>query len=382
MSLSFLNRDAKPFTPSTSSAFKQYVQPMVQSIQLSKPVLDVFHSEAQASSVSSSNGPKSKTLSYKAALVSNLPKTPASQSIASFKPIEPKRSKWINPRSLRSLMQGVDLSVQQKDIGNCYWIAAMDAAFHSPAGEALLNQTIQEENRNLDGTVKEYKITFPSGRWGAFYAGEVGLVKHGKKPLQGSDLFTRLELAYAKMMRKYRNNLRDMHQRYPNDGRGHTPILIEGGESEDALHNMFGGTKVILKAVRRDKFVPTPLRSTEPFSTNPINLLILESKLARMESDTEHYYLLCATTPSVTKDAPCNISTETGKQFFRNHVYSIRSFNMNEQTITVADPHDTSKDKTLSFEEFCQVFYRVSGIRLSKASLEKTSPEAMSLALD
>lgn len=280
---------------------------------------------------------------------------------APFRGIAPKEDEWIQPRSLLGMMQGSDLSVKQGSMGNCYWVAAMDAAFRHSRGKALMERIKVEISPNAKGGVKKYRITFPSGRWGAFYAGEVGQVKHGRAPLEGPKPLLMLELAYAKMTRHYRNSWRD--EPYPNHGRGLTPIIVEGGFAEDALLHMFGGKGDVLNAT---DFAQIGFTRTEPFSLNLRACKALKSRLEKMKSDSKHDYLLCAKTPDFTKTSKSIRTKDTGKEFERQHTYAIHSFDLEENQIIVANPHDTSKEEVLTFDEFCQVFSALSGIKLPK----------------
>jgi hypothetical protein len=275
---------------------------------------------------------------------------------------------WENPVSLRELLPSnlSKVHFKQGTIGDCYLLAGLDAILHHPKAEQLLNDIMVEECRNLKGKVYKYKITFPSGRWGAFYANELGARKCFHSPLDGPDPIRMMELAYAKMTRKQRNRNRPFP--FINEGRDATPIILCKGSSKHALRDMLGG-KLFEFSASQFASKTQPYRKTEPLTQNPDTLLALSKQLSHLASDPDHIYVLSAFTPDETFFSS-TIHTQPKdsgqrKQFYRNHSYSIRSFDPAKKTITLANPHDTKRFvDTLTLEEFCQAFQGIEGVRL------------------
>jgi hypothetical protein len=273
------------------------------------------------------------------------------------------------------------LTFKQHDVGDCYLLAGIDALLHHPAGEALLRKIRIEPRRDaVTNQVLQYQVTFPTGRQITFEASELGKIKSGKRPVEGPPVIQILEMAYAKMTREARNARRPSP--LPNGGEHHTMVIVEAGHSHDALQDMFGGEK--LKITAREPYVPgTIIHATDALNKHPNGLHTLETFLQRIADDRDHHTVISAYTPNelpAGQDNPKRITLirTTGAvlaplhvfrvplHFHRGHAYSIRNFDMANRTITIANPHDTSRQETLTFEEFCKVFRGITGIRLPK----------------
>lgn len=270
------------------------------------------------------------------------------------------------------------INFEQGAIGDCYLVAGFDALLQHPAGTAILKKIKIEEMPGTDDGPSLYTVKFPTGQQIIINSTEIGAQRHGRDPLKGPKGLQLLELAYAKLTRSNRNRKLDIP--YPRNGRGYSPILVEGGNTKNALHDMLGGQKVDLDA--SDDTPPgVDISYTDPLSKNPNGLRNLKNTLAEIAADKKNYYLLAACTPShLPKDKPnynrIYISKSTShsppatREFYRNHYYSVRDFDLKRQTITVVNPHDTATNVyTLTMKEFCDVFQGIDGIKLDKTSI-------------
>lgn len=260
-----------------------------------------------------------------------------------------------------------EVHFKQQDIGDCYLLAAVDSLFHHPDGAAWLRKIKFEAIEDADKKITKYKVTFPSGFRAEFDADEVGKPKSGKRPVEGPLGVQLLELAFAKSTRACRNAFR-----FSNFGVGNTVHILEGGSPYEALHYMFNGENISLSAIPA---TPMPsgmtIEPTDPFSANPNGLKMLKDLLRQIEDDKTHTTLISANTPAKSgTEGGIRITLDNGtkQMLLRDHTYSIRGFNLDHETITIANPHDTkTRVATLSFKEFIQAFNYVNGVKLPKS---------------
>lgn len=259
---------------------------------------------------------------------------------------------------------------KQGDIGDCYLLAALDAILKHPAGDDILRTIKIEEKFTKGRHAKRYRVTFPTGDSVKVSASQVGKRRRKLSPVQGPVGIQLLELAYGKMIRPERNE--GLDEPYPNKGRSYTPVLMNAGGCLEALQNLFGEASWKLTPGKQG-------HSTQTLSRNSNSRDRLKEKMEQVALDMEHYYLFTAATPD---DLPRNqanhnvilldkhwegIPNAFQVRFEREHVYSVRAIDPVEQTITVADPHDTNrKAHQLSWDEFFKVFYGLYGISVPK----------------
>jgi hypothetical protein len=256
---------------------------------------------------------------------------------------------------------------KQRNIGDCYLLASFDAIQHHPAAESILNQIrIEEIPSTKEGEAIRYSVEFPSGKRAEFTADEIGMEKLGKKPLEGHRAWQILELAYSKATRNTRN--RERKTPFDRDGEGHSPLILESGIAKNALYDMFGGEQQEITC--EDTSFPW-VKNTDTFDRNPQGRTKLISFLRNIEKDASHHYILAASSAaqSDTEDTIHLVRHQGGKSvsqsFPRSHAFSIREFDLDKGTITIANPHDTArKVDTLTLSEFGKVFWRISGIKI------------------
>jgi hypothetical protein len=108
----------------------------------------------------------------------------------------------------------------------------------------------------------------------------------------------------------------------------------------------------------------------EPLDMNLNAVNALKNLLQSASRDSKHTYLLSATTPqfgSYSGAITLYHQDGTFTTYDRRHSFSIRDFDPEAETVTIANPHDTAaKVQTLSLNDFCRVFRAVSGIKLPR----------------
>jgi hypothetical protein len=270
------------------------------------------------------------------------------------------------------------ITFKQGTIGDCYLVAVFDALIHHPVGERLLRKVKIESIRDEQDRVDRYRVTFPSNRAQGnvveFSASEFGPDRYRYKLLHGPAGLRILELAYLKLVRSARNEMRE--KSFPDDGFGHTPLLTEGGHPHDVLLDMFGGENVYITPRHYAK-TDRPILPSDRMAASEQAVAEFKNLLWHMVASKNNYYFLCAKTaePALPGTTTFQVPLWRGDKmvnqtFETSHTYSIRAYDPDTKMVTLANPHNTAIEVIqLHRDEFCQIFRSVSGIRIPKSSL-------------
>lgn len=279
-----------------------------------------------------------------------------------------------------------EVHFKQRSIGNCYFLAALRTMLDNSERSRILRKIKIQEVPAKGRDPLRYRVTFPGRRAIEVNARQIGQDRDGRQPVYGPLGVQLLELAYGKMIRKERNDAREKENDpkkapYPHRGRNRTPSLMERGSSQHALMQMLGGGHIELTADQSKPF-GLKVESTRALDQNPEIVEQLEIFLRGVapHPDAPFVYLLTAIMPDnlpkdVADDGVIHLQKSANpvssqRQFYRNHVYSVQAMDLGKRTITVVNPHDTKKAvHTMSFEEFCEVFWKIEGIYLDKSTL-------------
>ena len=253
------------------------------------------------------------------------------------------------------------VTIRQEDIGNCYFLAAMDAILHHPQAKAILDRIRVEDHLSEE----KYTIFFPSGYTEELDKKAIGLPQQGKWPAKTNACgIQMLELAYAQMVSRSRSQkLTAADQQTPFE-------LVRGGFPSDALNEMLIGDSQSKICVRPLTFGEELFRGF--FFKYPTKLTFLKF-LREVVDDTPHDYIL--TTVRYMDVWPINNKTVHFRikgypdrlKVVVNHAYSIRSINLQERTITIANPHDTKRAvHVLPLKDFMAIFDFIYGIKIKK----------------
>jgi hypothetical protein len=255
------------------------------------------------------------------------------------------------------------MRIQQQDLENCYILAALDTLLHSPDARLLLRAIGVESYRDHQNRlVNHCTVTFPSGRRARFDVDSLQYTKDGFRLARALPPLQLLERACIQVLMEDRNQQREVP--YAQNGERKAGQLISSGTAAEILSKLFKGRCV--------DFALGP--QTEPFSCHPEGTTRLAEQLNRASKNTKSIYLLTACTPTKTEDSKFIDITETNGEVLslpRGHGFSIRKVDVQRQSITLADPHDTRhKVHEVSFEQFSQGFQGISGIRIPRGSLK------------
>ncbi len=286
-------------------------------------------------------------------------------------------------------MLGDDLTKNtfQQGINNgvCYILSFLDPILHHPAGKEILAPLQLHRKQNPITWEVSYRFTFPSGEQVWINLDEIGQAKIDaptqdnvgqilaiREPVRGPIPIQMLELACARNEQEERNSW--LPQAECREDPEHAFMVAKGGKAEQTLERLFGGTKIILASGDEDK-------ELHPLSSNPATVKRARKFLEQAQTDTEHYYLLTASTPLCfesnwnpleTRMHSCLLSDGSSLSLYKSHALSIRRFDMEQDQFIVADPHDTAREiHTLTFEQMCQMFQRISGIKIPKKHAER-----------
>jgi hypothetical protein len=239
---------------------------------------------------------------------------------------------------------------EQNNIGDCYFLAAMDCVMNSPFWMAFLDR-IWIFKLKASPDRKLYRVKFPTGsayRPVTVKASVIGQHQGDRKPVQGPKYLQLLELAYASLIQQFRNteNGNLEHEGNPFE-------LVDGGYAQETLHHLLGGEKFLMHLDKDEN---------------------LKDFLKAVRQDSEKVYLLTMATPPKSTENKGPIVLNLGQktiQLPRSHAYSVRNFDLSNQTITIVDPHH-SKNKAydLTLNQCAQIMDWIKGIKLLKKDLE------------
>jgi hypothetical protein len=266
----------------------------------------------------------------------SLPKPPAdlvskTHSIASYMGADP-----------------LEATFRQGSVGDCYFLAAVDSLQHHPQGKALL-ESIRVD---MNFSTQTCTIFFPSGKQEEIKIGELGQPQNNKKPIQASAPgVAMLELAYAQMVSRTRSQ--KWYAYNFGCSKPKTPFdLVSGGLGNVALNKILIGDK------------------RSEITVMKIHPVLLKNFLRKVAQDERHDYILTASRGpewpwlNLTNVRPM---VKGNTKLYRDHSYSLRSINLKDNTVTVANPHDTKNQVlTLTMKEFCRVFSEIDGIKFKK----------------
>lgn len=272
-----------------------------------------------------------------------------------------------DPISVDELFPDGHNTFRQRDVGNCYALAAFDGIFQHPE---LLRAIRFEANRDPNTQeARTYRVSFPSGRCAEFDADDLGQLEDGMRPVNGPLGVQLLERAHAIVTREDRNARRPAP--YPNGGKGHTLSVVQAGDCIDVLRDLFG------KMLHPQQNTVVGSTVTNPLSETADKQQQLLEQLAKIAEDSEHTYIMAADTPVRLADSEpdyrfITIRRDDGgtMSFHREHAYAIRSFDLATKTISLVNPHNTEEVIPVSVNEFCQAFWR-----FAAQKFEKTKPE-------
>lgn len=242
--------------------------------------------------------------------------------------------------------------IDQRNMGNCYSIAAIDALRSSPHFEMLMRSSMK---KNPD---RSWEVRFP-------------FLDKDAKPIHitRDDIMPQLNPQY---LQKDKNGNTDMRVNLdPPDGPEGIKALeaalikkkygsvdrlkAEGGHGDEALLEM-GGNNFTRSSIVSNKIKYNFAHAKwEP----ALDKLGAED-MKRLDSYLDNY------NP--------NVDIGTANKFTsRNtaHAYSIRKVDRDKKTIKLADPHALDKPITLSYDEFKKQFYAISSIRIDNAKYKK-----------
>jgi hypothetical protein len=241
------------------------------------------------------------------------------------------------------------LHFEQQSIGDCYFLAAVDSAMNSPKWQRVLDRISVFKLKTPDKKI--YRIRFPHGssyRPVSINAQEIGKCNRGIAPVHSPKYLQLLELAFAKVTQRNRNIKKNELE-----ASGEAFEIVRGGDPSVALQDLFGGEKIA-------HYLPGFADSTREAQLSEV--------LEKISKDTEHSYLMCLSTPVKTEQSVGPIRIDTDKviiQLPHNHAYSLRNIDVQEKTITFADPHNsTHKVYSLPFKKCAETFDFVSGTKL------------------
>lgn len=218
----------------------------------------------------------------------------------------------------------------KQGMGNCYLIAVLNSlqALHNGTLEAYLRTSFKE----LAPGSYEVKIPMgdPKGKWIAVSQKEFadtvvgeGGARRTLSSVDASPGWKALEVGYTKYVYG-----------------SHDRVLAEGGSAWLAARALLTGS-----------------REFQVGTSNPRKV----EELLNGFSEKQDVMTTLTRDPASPDEKTFTVGPHT---LFVGHAYSVQSVDKRGKTVILADPNDTSKSFTLSYDEFCQAFESVEGVSI------------------
>jgi len=238
---------------------------------------------------------------------------------------------------------------QSKNVGDCYFLAALHSISNHPEGKNLIANMITKVSED------SYEVQFPG------YDDSISVYENelegdnGKTPVNGDKGVKILEVAYAKMMK----------EKGTKEDRNSSKILyfVERGFGDDALSVLTGWNKFRKIVPRKQVFDdlssnPSMLNDQLQYAINMTNYIRFLDKCG----DNPGSYILTASAKG-SQFASDGKFLDAEKKIYADHDYAITKVDSNNRTITLVNPHDTSKSMEISYWDFPQYFETICGVK-------------------
>lgn len=238
-------------------------------------------------------------------------------------------------------------NLNQQNVGNCYLIGAFRAIQFSPLCETIMRTCVEEVSNG-------YIVRFPLGtRYDdqrSIFVNSADLkpqtvMRDGKhvqlRPVQSSIGWQVIEAAFA--IDKF--GVVDRSK-------------MEGGLGSDALTQLFGPG--VLRTTIDNQRGGTPDHQNS-FAHGDAS--IRQNVLTWLNEFNNGKDIATVNTPRSVTGKDTEQFTVDRYAFYRNHAYAVQSVDKFARTITIANPHDTGKPMTLTYNQFLQAFSDISGVR-------------------
>lgn len=237
-----------------------------------------------------------------------------------------------------------DGPLQQQNVGNCYLIASLEAlrSMPPPRAEIILRTGVRISERG-NGYDVRIPLANADGEWISVSREELGVIK-GLNPVQAAEGYQAIEAAYC--IKKF--------------GRPLNRRSMTGGLGDEALHVLLSS------GVRRNTLESPDVR--KPFSSNAEKRAEVE---AWLNGFSRERFIATVNTPRRGSDT--HTFTIGGNTFHYTHAYALLNVNTEGRTVTVANPHDTSRPITITYDQFMNTFSDLSFVTLDYRRMFNTA---------
>ncbi len=267
-----------------------------------------------------------------------------------------------------------------QQIGDCYLMAGLRGLLDHPKNAALIQRIPIQIHRNASGQAEHYTVTLPNQKAKTYTHKEVtqgDCLGHREfKPARGPLWVKLIERAVADTLKDQRQG----HPYFAQFGDCTLPYAIEG-ISDEVLAIVTGGEPVWFDSLGQNldpawgRWVdPTPEKSRMHLSAQNKKSFAQGSHSAALKAflDTIGHapqdWLMCANTPISESNVAFSSKIQVNNQTFQhNHAYCILNVNPDKQEVTLTDPQWDNKLIHVSYDDFCQIFQSISGVRLPSA---------------
>lgn len=264
------------------------------------------------------------------------------------------------------------LSFKQGKLGTCYILSSLYSLAHNSVASKILKDCVRE---NIDGSyIVRFKGLNKSVKVSADELDD-SMQTHGEKGLQV------MEVAYGKIRKTLDSKYSDkstfnaaakgLPDVFMQDLTGLKPFKISSNNKigSYALGYTFSGKirelkeEMLIAKMCKDEHCEKILQKQIDDGRKRCKKIKL---LLDDISDNPKQYAMAALSKlskgSVSNDS--KIYTIGEHMFYQDHVYAIKSSNKTARTVTLINPHDTSKDIEIPYSIFLRAFSEISGLKL------------------
>ncbi len=239
------------------------------------------------------------------------------------------------------------IEIEQQNVGDCYLLSALYGLSRNAKGQKIIENMITVLP---DGS---YSVKFIGAKKDIIVAAsEVAKQQHLRT--SDSDMGVKIiERAYSKLQRQMRNGKP-----------GQSLHITGGGRIDDAVHDITG-------VGGKDIYTNSGVINLDKYADDYGNYVL---GVTTADKSNGRYVHKRMTTVEETDIYGVKKLVQTPKeywymddkgQFICGHAYAIAGIDKAKQTVTIANPHDTSKPLTITYDEFHNIFRKLVEVKMT-----------------
>lgn len=257
-----------------------------------------------------------------------------------------RKSEYLEKHATLTELEYAELfggDIKQANVGNCYLIATFVSLQHHDHAEAILRTSIRKTAADT------YAVRIPLGLKGGkeitVTRAEMNSLQTSKdgrtlQPVNAAEGWKLLEAAFTKMKTG-----------------GMDRKATEGGFSNKVLSQMMGGHDVNVIGNRTPTFGRTDNVTEENYSE--VNLTGDRARVEQVlnEFSNGRHFVHMGSIPGRRGDV--TQYKIDGISIYNSHEYALTGVDAKSRTVTVVNPHDSTKPINMTYDQFCRAFHEM-----------------------